>query len=32
MKFIIALGIIGGAGFIYLALNEIAYRKKYWRH
>lgn len=29
MKIIIALGIITGAGFIYLALNEIEYRRKY---
>ena len=26
MKIIIALGILCGAGFIYLALNEVAYR------
>ena len=28
MKIIIAFGIICGAGFIYLAMNEIAYRNK----
>lgn len=31
MKIVIALGIIGGAVFIYLAICEVAYRKKYWR-
>lgn len=31
MKIVIALGIIGGAVFIYLAIREVANRKKYWR-
>ena len=31
MKVIITLGILAGAGFIYLALNEIEYRRKYMR-
>lgn len=30
MRIILILGTIAGAGFIYLALNEIEYRRK-WR-
>ena len=30
MRIVLALGIIAGAGFVYLTLCEIEYRK-YWR-
>lgn len=30
MRIIIALGFVAGLGFIYLSLNEVAYRRKYW--
>ena len=30
MKIILTMGVLAGAGFIYLALNEIEYRRK-WR-
>ena len=29
MKVVIAIGIVAGAGFIYLALCEIEYRRKW---
>ena len=31
MKIIIALGIAAGLVFSWLAMNEVAYRKKDWR-
>lgn len=31
MKVVIAIGIIAGARFIWLAINEVERRKKYWR-
>lgn len=30
MKVIIALGVLAGSGFIWMAINEIDYRRK-WR-
>ena len=31
MKFVIAIGIVAGASFVWMSLNEIAYRHKYTR-
>jgi len=31
MKIVLAAGIVGGLGFIYFAIAEIDYRKKYRR-
>jgi len=31
MRIVIALGILAGAGFIWMSINEMAYRKRWFK-